>query len=162
LPLNQQEQEIVDRMVCYIDSSYDTKAKKYDVVPGIAVAAIQMGLKKKIIYANFEDENGINVKCLLANPKIIGYSPMCAFVKSGEGCLSDTAKHDGHVLRRNRIIVEAIDMLDDNKVKKITFEGMSAICMQHEIDHLNGVLYYDHIKQENPFIDNSNNLYIEY
>ena len=161
-PLKENEEDIVNKMVCYIDSSYNEEAKKNKITPGIAIAAIQMGLKKRIIYANFISENNEQVKFLLANPKIVGYSPIYAFLKAGEGCLSDTMPHEGQVLRRNKIIVEAIDMLDNNNLKKISFEGTSAICMQHEIDHLNGMLYYDHISKTKPFIDNSEKKHIEY
>jgi peptide deformylase len=69
----------------------------------------------------------------------------------GEGCLSVKENHKGIVPRHTRIGVKAIDLLHDNKPIEIDAEGILAICLQHEIDHLSGVLYYDHINKDDPF-----------
>jgi peptide deformylase len=87
---------------------------------------------------------------LLANPKIKSYSQSKCFLSGGEGCLSVKKKHDGIVPRRSKVIVEAYDLIN-NKQIEIIAEDFLAINLQHEIDHLNGILYYDHINKSNPY-----------
>jgi peptide deformylase len=80
---------------------------------------------------------------------------MC-YLQSGEGCLSVDNDHKGYVYRPYKIRVKAYDFLT-NKEIEIIARGYDAIVLQHEIDHLSGVLYYDHIDKKNPFkiLDNS-------
>ena len=143
-----EEQELIDSMVRYIDTCYNGEADKYGIKAGIAVASNQVGLFKKVVYVHF-NINDKEYKYLLANPKITARSYAICYLSGGEGCLSVKDKHEGIVPRNVRIIVEAYDLI--NK-KDITIDavGMLAICLQHEIDHLSGILYYDHINKENP------------
>jgi peptide deformylase len=141
-------------MISYIDASYNGDAEKLGIRPGVAIAANQMGLNKQIIYVHADSE-GVEHKLLLANPKIISYSQGYSYLPGGEGCLSVLKEHRGIVKRRAKIIVEAKDLLNDNKSVKIIAEGLLSIILQHEIDHLSGILFYDRINKENPdYIDN--------
>jgi peptide deformylase len=88
---------------------------------------------------------------LIANPKIVGESIVNSYLKSGEGCLSVEQDHPGVVKRKSKIIVKALNLLDNNREVVIEAEGILSICLQHEIDHLYGILYYDHIKKDDPF-----------
>jgi peptide deformylase len=72
-----------------------------------------------------------------------------AYIGSGEGCLSVEDDKKGIVKRRNKIIVSAYDLLN-HKPTIIEAEGILSICLQHEIDHLSGILYYDHINKDHP------------
>lgn len=160
-PLDLKDQQAISKMISYVDSCYEGTNDEYGIKAGMAIAAIQVGHNKKIIYMNF-DYNGNQINYLLANPKIISYSMTKAFIECGEGCLSDIKDHPGHVLRYNKVVVEAIDLLqNDVQTKKILFEALPAICVQHEIDHLNGILYFDHIDQKQPFINDKKD-YIQY
>jgi peptide deformylase len=97
--------------------------------------------------------DGVERQLLIANPEIVSYSKQVAYLSSGEGCLSTLKVHDGIVPRKSKIVVEAIDLLADiNGQKKITIEadGLFGICLQHEIDHLSGIMFYDHINKTNP------------
>ena len=101
-----------------------------------------------------EDENGNPTKVVdhrLINPRIISESVKESYLGAGEGCLSVKENHEGYVYRKFKIIVKAFDAVT-RKEKIITARGYEAIVLQHELDHLNGVLYYDHINKENPFI----------
>jgi peptide deformylase len=147
-PVSQKEKELIDRMVSYIDACYHKKSKEYDIRAGIALAGPQVGLFKKVIYLHF-DENKSEYKYLIANPKIIAESMVYAFVGDGEGCLSVDQEHEGIVKRRNKIIVKAYDLINHKEIT-INAEGILAICLQHEIDHLNGILYYDRINKNQP------------
>ena len=73
------------------------------------------------------------------------------YLSGGEGCLSVDDKHDGYVYRHNKIQVKAFNA-QTQKEEIITARGYEAIVLQHEIDHLNGILYYDHIDKKNPFL----------
>ena len=143
-----EEQELIDLMVKYINISYNDEAEKYGVNSGIAIAGNQVGLLKKIIYVHFEF-NKVEYKYLLANPKIVSHSYGICYLSDGEGCLSVFKKHHGIVPRYHKIIVEAFDLIDKKPIK-INAEGLLSVCLQHEIDHLSGILYYDHIDKQNP------------
>lgn len=145
------EQELINKMVEYIDICYENKYKKYNIQPGIAIACNQVGLLKKVIYVHF-NENGIEHKYLIANPKIKSYSQQMCYLSSGEGCLSVPSNHEGYIPRHVRIIVEAYDLLNHKDIV-IDASWMLSICLQHEIDHLSGILYYDHINKENPMFN---------
>ena len=73
------------------------------------------------------------------------------YVEDGEGCLSINRPTEGIVPRFARITVEGYDT-KGNKIKLRLREDL-AIAFQHEIDHLNGILFIDHIDKNNPFKD---------
>lgn len=68
---------------------------------------------------------------------------------SGEGCLSIEEEIKGYVPRFSKIKVVGYD--ENDKKITLTLTGLESICFQHEIDHLNGILFYDHINKEDPF-----------
>ncbi len=148
-PISELEKETIEKMVSYIDASYYDEAEKYNIKPGIGMAAVQMGLMKKIIYIHFDD-NEIEHKYLLANPKVIKEFSNNSFIKSGEGCLSVKEDVEGYSIRKSKIIVEAINLYDNQKIT-IEADSFLSSCLQHEIDHLNGILFYDRINKFNPF-----------
>ena len=73
------------------------------------------------------------------------------YVELGEGCLSVNREVDGIVPRYARVTIEGYDM-DGNKIRVRGREEL-AIAFQHELDHLNGILFYDHIDPKNPYKD---------
>lgn len=158
-PLNKEDSLFVNRMVSFIDACYDDREEEFGIRPGIAVAAPQVGCDKKIIYIHFNDGKKEN-KYLLANPEIVATSVACCYLSSGEGCLSVTKDHKGHVKRFNKIRVEALDMLNNNKKITINAEGLLSICLQHEIDHLSGILYYHRIDKKHRFLDDDKSLIV--
>jgi peptide deformylase len=135
-------------MVAYVDACYAKKDKEYGIRPGIALAGPQVGLLKKVIYIHFNQNQ--EYRYLIANPKIVAESMVCAYLGEGEGCLSVEHEYNGVVRRKNKIIVKAYDLINQKDIV-INAEGVLAICLQHEIDHLNGVLYYDRINKNQPF-----------
>jgi peptide deformylase len=147
-PIPTDEQELIDRMIAYIDACYHQKHKEFDILPGIALAGPQVGLLKKVIYIHFS-RGEQEYKYLIANPKIIAESTVWACISDGEGCLSVETNHKGIVKRKNKIIVKAYDIFGQKDIT-INADGILAICLQHEMDHLNGILYYDRIDKNNP------------
>lgn len=108
--------------------------------PGIGLAAIQVGIGKSLLVYDIaprEDGRMLNV---LINPKIVAKEG--EVLSEDEGCLS-VPELRADVKRAARILVEAADR--DGKPLRIEAEGLLAIVLQHEIDHLNGTLIVDHI-----------------
>jgi peptide deformylase len=133
----------------YVDASFNGEARNLNITEGIAIAANQVGWDKQVIYVHFDDGKNEH-KYLLANPKIKSFSKSFVYLRNGESCLSVKEKIKGIVPRRAKIKVHAYDILN-NKNIELTVENFLAVNLQHEIDHLNGILYYDHINKENPF-----------
>ena len=146
--ISSQDQEKIDAMMEYIDACYNDKEEEYGIRAGIALDGPQVGLMKQVVYIHFQ-ENDVEHKYLLANPKIVSHSLVMACLGAGEGCSSVDEKQKGLVPRYKRIIVEAYDLLNKKPVK-IDNETILSLCLQHEIDHLNGILYYDHINKKDP------------
>lgn len=147
LPLNQEDKDLLQALYTYVKQSQDDElAEKYDLVPAVGIAAIQVGVPKQMLAV----VAGPNQEYALANPVIVSKSVQMAYLERGEGCLSVPDTHEGHAYRHARIKVKAYDLLTDQEVL-ISAEGFLSIVLQHEIDHLSGTLYYDHIDPNDPF-----------
>ena len=109
-------------------------------VPGIGLAAPQVGVHKRVIVvdASRKDEDPAPVK--LANPELVWASDKLGTYE--EGCLS-LPEYYAEVTRPNRVRVRYLDY--DGEIREIEAEGVFATCIQHEMDHLDGVLFVDHI-----------------
>jgi peptide deformylase len=152
-PISDKDQELIDKMVAYIDESCNNP-EKCKIDPGIAIAAPQVGLDKNVIYINFV-KDGTKYTYLIANPKIASESMVNSYLSGGEGCLSVKNKHQGVVKRKYKIVVNAYDLINKENIV-IEAKDFFSICLQHEMDHLKGILYYDRINQSNPFyVDSS-------
>ena len=147
--------EFVNEMHDYLVASQDEEiSKKYNIREGVGLAAPQVGrnIKALVVYFEEETDDGVHVvDHRLINPKIILESVKECYLGGGEVCLSLDDKHEGYVYRHNKIQVKAFNA-QSMKEEIITARGYEAIVLQHEIDHLNGVLYYDHIDKKNPFV----------
>lgn len=141
--LSEDDLILIEKMKSYIDNSFLNKAKQFKIVPGIAIAANQLGVAKQIVYIHFL-ENDIEYKYLLLNPQIISTSMVKTYIETGEGCLSVNDLHPGCSIRYKKIKVKAYDYLNKKEII-IDADDLLAICLQHEIDHLNGLLFYDRI-----------------
>ena len=149
LPLTKEDKDTLDEMLEYIKLTQDENyAKKHNVRTGIGLAAIQIGLLKRMFVIYYETENGI-VQYQLVNPKIIEYSLRKCALKDGEGCLSVDGEHPGYAHRYYKIKMEAYDALSDKNII-ITARGFDAIVLQHEYDHLDGLFFYNRIDQNKP------------
>lgn len=131
-----------------VNGQDDDIAEQYELRAGVGLAAPQLGINKQLIVLHFDyDDQDYHYQLL--NPKIISHSVEKTYLSSGEGCLSVDEKIDGFVVRNARITVRAVDI--SGKEVKLRLKGYPAIVMQHEIDHLNGIMFYDHINSDNPF-----------
>ena len=149
LPLSAEDKETLDTMLDYIKKSQDDDyAKKHNIRSGIGMAAIQIGILKRMFVIYYEREEG-PVQYQLVNPKIIEYSFRKCALKDGEGCLSVDGEHPGYAHRYYKIKMEAYDALTDQEII-ITARGFDAIVLQHEYDHLDGKFFYDRIDPNKP------------
>ena len=139
-------------MIKYLhDSQIDDLAQEYDLRPGMGMSAIQLGIPKRYFVVVHEVEEGQFDTYILINPRIISNSMEKIYVEEGEGCLSVNRPVEGIVPRYARVTMEAYDM--EGKLINVRAREELAICFQHELDHLNGILFVDHIDPKNPFKD---------
>lgn len=150
-PLNEETKTLAQDMLQFLKNSQDPEtSEKYDLRPGVGIAAPQVNISKRFIAVHLPgaDENDPGFSKILFNPRIISHSVQQTCLPDGEGCLSVDRDVEGFVPRYKRITVEYTD-IDGNKQKERLREYPSVV-IQHEIDHLNGVMFYDRIDQDNP------------
>lgn len=149
-PITKQDRELIQRMIDELTySQIEEYEKKYKLRPGMGLAYPQLGINKRVIVIVHEVEDGIFDNYVVLNPKIVSNSEEIIAADVGEGCLSVNREVDGHVPRYARVTVEGYDE-DGNKIRIRAREELS-IAFQHEIDHLNGILFYDRINKKKPF-----------
>ncbi len=149
-PLTENDKKTIDDMIEYLQNSQiEELSEKYDLRPGMGLAAIQLGIAKRYFVVVNEYDEGKFETYVLVNPKIISNSLEKIYVDMGEGCLSVNRPVEGIVPRFARVTVEAYD-IDGKKIHVRAREEL-AIAFQHEIDHLNGIMFTDHIDKNNPF-----------
>ncbi|MFS0861316.1 peptide deformylase [Fredinandcohnia sp. 179-A 10B2 NHS] len=160
LPASEEDKKTLQSMIDYVKNSQRPEiAEKYGLRPGIGLAAPQIAISKRMIAIHVTDEKDQLYSYALFNPKIISHSIEKSYLTSGEGCLSVDRPVPGLVLRHARIKVNATTIQGENITIKL--EGLPAIVFQHEIDHLNGIMFYDHIDENDPFTVPSDALPIE-
>ena len=154
-PLTNKDKELIDTMIEYLhDSQIDELSKKYDLRPGMGMSAIQLGVPKRYFVVVLEttpegQEEQTFETYILVNPKMISNSMEQIYVTDGEGCLSVNRPVEGIVPRYARVTFEAYDM--EGRLIHIRAREELAVCFQHELDHLNGILFVDHIDPKNPY-----------
>ncbi|MEE6452089.1 peptide deformylase [Gottfriedia acidiceleris] len=150
LPPSAEDINLANSLLEYVINSQTPEiAAEYGLRSGIGLAAPQIGILKRAIGVHVTDLQGNLYSYALLNPKIISHSVEIVYLSGGEGCLSVDRDVPGYVPRYARITVTGFDTrLGDVKIR---LKGLPAICFQHEIDHLNGVMFYDRINKTNPF-----------
>jgi peptide deformylase len=110
--------------------------------PGIGLAAIQVGVAQRIVTMDLAKKDEPKAPLVFLNPEVIWKSPEEATYE--EGCLSIPEYYE-EVTRPSKVRVKFLDL--DGTPQEIEAEGLLATCLQHEIDHTNGVLFIDHISK---------------
>lgn len=150
LPLTDKYRKTLFAMIEYLKKSQDSEyAQKHNIREGVGLAAPQIGMNVRMLAIYFERDGQI-VQHGLVNPIIISSSVKMTYLPNGEGCLSVDEEYKGYVFRHHKVVVKAYDIIPEQHVE-LTFRGFEAIVLQHEIDHLNGVLFYDRIDKADPF-----------
>lgn len=160
LPLSEENRKLAEDMLTYLKNSQDEEtAEKYGLRPGIGLAAPQVNVSKRMFALHLPDDDGEMLSFVAINPKIISHSVEKTYLSGGEGCLSVDREVPGYVPRYKRITVK-FHTVDGNELK-LRLKGLPAVAFQHELDHLNGVLFYDHINPANPFAEEPNSSPLE-
>jgi peptide deformylase len=151
-PLNKKDIDMINDMLEHlVNSQIEEIASKYNLRPGMGLAAIQLGVNKRyFVIAHEQDDKTFN-KYVIINPKIVSHSEELIYAGGGEGCLSVNREVEGIIPRFARITIEYQDI--DGNTKKLRAREELAIAVQHEMDHLNGILFMDKIDKDNPFKD---------
>lgn len=159
LPLSDEDIILGEKMMQFLKNSQDpVMAEKMGLRGGVGLAAPQLDISKRIIAVlvpNPEDEEGnppaqpYSMQEVMYNPRIVSHSVQDAALADGEGCLSVDREVPGYVVRHSRVTVEYVDKNGDKQ--KIKLRGYNSMVVQHEIDHTNGIMFYDHINEDNPF-----------
>ena len=149
-PLSNEYKKTIQQIIDHLTySQIEEYSKKYNLRPGMGLAFPQLGINKRIIVIVEEVDDGVFDNYVVINPKIVSNSVEMIAAEAGEGCLSVNREVEGHVKRYARVTVEGFDE-DGNKIKVRAREDLS-IAFQHEIDHLNGILFYDRIDKNKKF-----------
>lgn len=158
LPLADEDIILGEKMMQFLKNSQDpVLSEKMGLRPGVGLAAPQINVSRRIIAVlvpNLEEDGqtpseAYSLQEIMYNPKIVSHSVQEAALAEGEGCLSVDRTVEGYVIRHARITVDYTDK--NGQAKRIKLKGYNAIVVQHEIDHINGVMFYDRINEADPF-----------
>jgi len=119
----------------------DMMETMYDA-PGIGLAAIQVAVPKRVLVLDVAREGEEPQPLFIANPELVWASEETNVYQ--EGCLSIPDYYED-VERPKQVRVRYLDR--DGKLQELNADGLLATCVQHEIDHLNGVLFIDHLSR---------------
>ena len=145
-----EEKNLIKRSIKQLTYSQIEKyEQQYNLRPGMGLAFPQLGINKRVIIIVHEYEEGKFDNYVVINPEMISHSEEIIAAEAGEGCLSVNREVEGHVPRYARVTITGLDE-DGNEIKIRAREELS-IAFQHEIDHLNGILFYDRINKNKPF-----------
>ena len=121
-----------------IDDMFETMY----AAPGIGLAAIQIGVPKRVVIMDLAKKDEPKQPQVFINPEVVWASDEKATYE--EGCLSIPEYYED-VERPKAVKVKFLDA--ELRPQEIEAEGLTATCLQHEIDHINGVLFIDHISK---------------
>lgn len=154
-PLSNEDKLLINDALTYLKMSQIKEYyEKYDLRPGMGLAFIQLGIKKKIFVIVYEVDDGEFENYVVINPKILSHSEELIYVGEGEGCLSVNRDVEGIVPRYARMNVEYYDELGNRQTKRVRED--LCIAFQHEMDHLEGILFTDKIDPKDPFKNQEN------
>ena len=123
---------------CLMDDMLETMY----AAPGIGLAAVQIGILKRIIVIDLSKEGEKKEPIFIVNPEIISKSKN--LISYEEGCLS-IPNQFAEIERPNTCKIKFLDYMGEKK--ELEAKGLLATCIQHEIDHLNGVLFIDYLSK---------------
>lgn len=152
IPLTDEDKAILRDMMEYLINSQDPeKGEELGLRPGVGLSAPQINIKKRLIVVFTTDEKGEKLyKLHLANPRIVAHSEAMTYIPGGEGCLSVDREVTGLVPRYKKIRVRTHQYLPESDTVReveLRISGYVGVVIQHEIDHLNGILFVDKLEE---------------
>ena len=141
-PILRKESAPIEKVDNDLRKLLDDMLETMYAAPGIGLAAVQIGILKRLIVIDISKDKEKKNPLFLINPEIVSKSKNAAMYE--EGCLS----LPGHFAEIERPSECQINFLDYNgKKKEITAKGLLSTCIQHELDHLNGILFIDYLSK---------------
>jgi len=134
--------ELVKRIDAGIRKLVDDMFATMYEAPGIGLAAIQVGVPQRVVVMDLSKKEDVHKPQVFINPEVTWTSEEKASYE--EGCLSIPEYYE-EVERPERVKVKYLDL--DGTAHEIEAKGLFATCIQHEVDHTNGVLFIDHISK---------------
>lgn len=141
-PLLRQVSAPIERVDSELEQFIDDMLETMYDAPGIGLAAIQVGVPRRLLVIDLAKQGEEPAPLVFINPEILKSSDERSVYE--EGCLS-IPDYYAEVERPAAITVKSIGR--DGKEQLTEADGLLATCLQHEIDHLNGVLFIDHISR---------------
>lgn len=149
-PLSNEDKQLIEDIKTYLQmSQIEPEREKYDLRAGMGLAFVQLGILKRIFVIVHEVEEGKFDYYVVINPEIKSVSEEMIYVEEGEGCLSVNRDVEGIIGRHARMTVECYD--ENGDCYDIRVREELSVAFQHEIDHLNGILFPDLIDKKNPY-----------
>ena len=149
-PLSKETKKLIQDMLDHLYySQIEEYSKKYDLRPGMGLAAPQIGINQRFFVVCHEETENNFKNYILINPKMVSHSEELIYASEGEGCLSVNRDVEGIVPRYARVTYTGYD-LNGKEIKYRAREELS-IAFQHEMDHLKGILFTDHIDPKDPY-----------
>ena len=141
-PILRKKSEFIEKVDDELKKLLDEMLETMYSAPGIGLAAVQIGILKRVIVIDISKENEKKNPLFLINPEIIFRSKETSVYE--EGCLS----LPGHFAEIERPAECQISYIDYYGIeKKLNADGLLSTCVQHEIDHLNGILFIDYLSK---------------
>ena len=141
-PILRKTSQLVENVDSDLRSLMDEMLKIMYQAPGIGLAAVQIGILKRLIVIDISKDDQKKEPLFFVNPKITFQSKKTSVYE--EGCLS-LPGHFAEIERPAECHVSYVDY--DGKNQELKASGLLATCVQHEIDHLNGVLFIDYLSK---------------
>ena len=130
----------VERVDDAVRTLMDDLVESMHTARGVGLAAPQVGVTKRVLVLAVSGDDGVPQRLRMANPEIVRASD--EVISGDEGCLS-LPEHYAEVTRPAAIGVRYIDY--EGEVRELAAEGVLATCIQHEVDHLDGIIFVDHL-----------------
>jgi len=141
-PILRQVSKPIERVDADLQRLSDDMLETMYDAPGIGLAAIQIGIARRMLVIDLSKEGEDKQPLVFINPEIVSSSDDRSVYE--EGCLS-IPDYYAEVERPAKVTVKYLDR--EGKEQSVEADGLLATCLQHEIDHLNGVLFIDHISR---------------
>jgi len=137
-----EKSQLVEKVDRDLQKLMDDMLETMYAAPGIGLAAIQVGVSKRVIVMDLSKKDEPKQPMYFVNPEIVEKSQNKSTYE--EGCLSVPGQF-AEIERSEKCHIKYLDYY--GKSKEIKAEGMLATCIQHEIDHLEGILFIDHLSK---------------
>jgi len=153
LPLSKKDKKTLKLMLEFLENSMDPEISvEFELRAGVGLAAPQINISKQMLVVKTMDEDyEVEHLYLMVNPKIISHSVKKIYLPGGEGCLSVDREVEGLTPRHQKITVRTYlfnPETEELEQKTIKLKGYVGIVVQHEIDHLKGILFVDKLYEE--------------